>query len=203
MRQLIQNLHDLPMHDEANKEIRIFREDGHKIARRKASVNLNNSKCGVLVNLKNISALFNTNDDFHNNIDPMTDDDDATTVPKPQVPLSVYPQAYLRDYGHVKAKGTMTLLASEIQHVNDVFNGATAEVDDNSSEVGYEDIHSRVPVLTGISTQMYNKVQHRMAQRAGDLDMQHGKITAMLAGGQAATKPNQKTAEVMSTHSRP
>jgi hypothetical protein len=49
---------------------------------------------------------------------------------------------------------------------------------------------------------MYNKVQHRMAQRAGDLDVQHGKITAMLAGGQAATKPNQKTAEDLRRYCR-
>jgi hypothetical protein len=194
---LVDDLADLPLYDEYQKEIRIYDEHGRKIARRGASINVNSSACGLLVNLKTISSLFAGSEDL--NFDDDEDDDSESGEPrppqKPSVPLSLYPQAFLRDYGHIQAKGTINILNVAIDEINEGLRQNEMPDDDRSSDV-YEEARVNVdPVVTGVSSQMYNGVQHRASTNAGTLDVQQGRITATVAGAYATSRKNQKIAD--------
>lgn len=197
-RNLINNLSDLPLHDEHRKEVRIYDETGRKIARRGASINMNSSACGLLVNLKTISSLFTSPNDLDVD-DELDDESDSGHARPPQtasVPLYLYPQAYLRDYGHIQAKGTMSILNPIINEINGSCLPTNEFPDDDCSSDVYEEARFGVdPVVTGISSQMYNAVQHRASTNAGSLDVQQGRITATLAGSYVTSKKNTKIAE--------
>ena len=125
-------------------------------------------------------------------------DEDETPPPqKPdKVSLSVYPQAYLRDYGHIQAKGTLHIMHPVINRLN-----ASLAEDPQESDAGSDGLNdfadSETPGIMAISTQMYNASLHRAATQAGAQDVQQGKLTATLACGDPQTPKNKRTAEAL------
>lgn len=201
----IQNLEELPLVDEeTGKEIRIYREDGQKIARRFAIANTVAGACGVLVDLKTASALFeDPNETGELEEDDWMLDDEGEAEPKPKRirNVSVYPQAFLRDYGHVQAKCGLNVTKPAIKAINSRFQedpNIEDDEDDNNTNDGVEAVHLRPqPIVMAISAQMYNDILHRLTTHAGALDVQKGKLTAALAGSYASGTKHVKTAETL------
>ena len=75
-RRRIRDLPDLDLYDEHGHEIRIYQENGRKIARRGGAVDGSNT-CGLLVNLKTISSLFAGPDDIEDDDDDLDSHSDA------------------------------------------------------------------------------------------------------------------------------
>lgn len=183
------------MQGQDGKEIRIYRPDGRKIGRRGAKPIDIDRSCGIFVNLRTIGAVFQ--DPLELDMEDMDLDDDDDSPPPPKqdkVSLSVYPQAYLRDYGHIQAKGTLHIMHPVINTLN-----ASLVNDANHSEAGSDEpddlSDSQSPAVMAISTQMYNGSLHRAATQAGAQDVQRGKLTATLACGDPQTAKNKRTAE--------
>jgi hypothetical protein len=197
-RQRVDNLDELPLLDEHGYEKRIYDVNGRKIARRKASIAEWTLPCAILVNLRTVTALFQSDDDMAVDEDLASDDEEATCSKshETKISLSVYPQAFLRDYGHIQAKGPLQLIQPTIQKINSDFPPSD---DLGSDDVG--NIHGpHVPLVIGISTQMYGEWFHRAATQAGNMDVVRGRMSGALAAPSltANTTPkNRKTAEVL------
>jgi len=197
-RQHVDDLDDLPLLDEHGYEKRIYDTNGQKIARRQASIAEWTSPCAILVNLRTITTLFQSDDDMAVDEDLDSDDEEATCSKSREnkISLSVYPQAFLRDYGHIQAKGPLQLIQPMIQKINSNFPPSD---DLGSDDIG--NIHEpQVPLVTGISTQMYGEWFHRAATQAGNLDVIRGRMSGALAAPSATattTPTNRKTAEVL------
>jgi hypothetical protein len=194
-RHQVDHLDVLPLLDEHGYENRIYDVNGRKIARRKASIAECTLPCAILVNLRTVTALFQSDDDMSIDEDPPSDDEEPTSSKSHQnkISLSVYPQAFLHDYGHIQAKGPLQLMQPTSQKINSQFPP--------SDDLDSDDINiAHVPLVTGISTQMYNDWFHRAATQAGNLDVVRGRISAALAAplpnANTSTK-NRKTAEVL------
>ena len=199
-RNVIEDLSEIPLYDDTGKEIRIYSSDGRKIARRGAHLAPDTKSCGVLVNLRTITSVFQPDD---NNVDMEEetdeemdmDEEDRPARATNRVSLSVYPQAFLRDYGHIQAKGPLQLMQPIIETINASFEDDRQDADISSDGPGL--IHSTNTPVTGISTQMYNRMFHKAATQAGALDVQRGRLTGALSGGGATTTKGKKTAQLL------
>jgi hypothetical protein len=197
-REQVHDLGALPLLDEHGHENRIYDANGRKIARRSASIDEWTSPCAILVNLRTVTSLFQSDDDMSVDDDLPSDDEDD---PRPKhnrnkISLSVYPQAFLHDYGHIQAKGPLQLMQPTIQKINSEFPPS----DDFGSD-DFDNIQAfQLPLVSAISTQMYNEWFHRAATQAGNLDVVRGRISAALAAplpGANPTPKNRKTADVL------
>lgn len=136
--------------------------------------------CGLLVNLRTVTSLFELNDDMEID-DDLFGDDEGTTQPLKQnkVSLSIYPQAFLHDYGHIQAKGSLHLMQPTLQRINSDFRQLFEDIDDdlenNLPPIGHTSL------ITAISTQVYNEFMHRAATQAGALDIVRRRISSALA----------------------
>jgi hypothetical protein len=168
----------------------------------------------VLVDLKSVAALFEDLDEPGDLEDDWMLDDEGEVEPKPKriSNVSVYPQAFLRDYGHVQAKCGLNVTKPAIKAINRRFQEEPIPEDDEEEDDteawgrqqededgdSVEGMRSRPqPVVTATSAQMYNDILHRLATHAGALDVQKGKLTAALAGSYASGPKHVKTAETL------
>jgi hypothetical protein len=189
------------MHDEHNHEIRIYDINGRKVARRSASIANSTKPCGILVNLRTITSIFQSHDDMEIDNDLYEGEDNPSALNSNQnkVSLSVYPQAFLRDYGHIQAKGPMQLMQPTIQRINSNF---AESFDDDEDDIfdDYDRSHTSTPLITAISTQMYNEFMHRAATQAGALDVVRGRMSSALAAAPPSsrvTASNRRMADVL------
>ena len=111
------------------------------------------------------------------------------------MPLSLYPQAFLCDYGHVQAKGVIDVLKVAVNDLNSSLRKKDHTDGDSSDTLDEEAPINVDPAVVGVSSQMYNAVQHRVSTNAGNLDVQQGRISAALAGSHATTPKNKRSAQ--------
>ena len=191
-RKQIGDLQSLPLHDENGHENRIYDVNGRKIARRNALISDLTLPYGLLVNLRTVTSLFES-DDMDVDDDLYNDDEEIFQRYKHKenkVSLSVYPQAFLHDYGHIQAKGSLQLILPTIQRIN-------SDLIDNHDDSFDEPRNTSM--VTAISTQMYNEFMHRAATQAGALDVVRGRISGALSAPPVsrATPRNQRMADTL------
>lgn len=182
-RQVIDDLQSLPLHDELDQEMRIYDSNGRKIARQNASISNSTIPCGLLVNLRTVTSLFHSHDDMDIDEDLFDEDENnRQRLKRNKLSLSIYPQAFLHDYGNIQAKGSLELMQPIIQRLNSDFlqliNNTGNDEDDDDNE------HNPLPntsLITAISTQMYNEFMHQAATQAGALDVVRGRMSSALA----------------------
>ena len=68
--------------------------------------------------------------------------------PSNKVSLSVYPQPFLRDLGHIQAKGTLQLMQPAIQKINPDFAGSLDDDGDDLDDIPF----IPNPLVIGICT---------------------------------------------------
>jgi len=177
VRRLVQ-IDDLDLTSEDGREINIFDEDGYRIPRRTTLHRRSCSSSGLLLDLSNTHTLFQSLSER----EPVDDDDDDNSIfdfpNKPDVKMTVYPQAFLRRYGNVQANGPPLGFIPVINNLNRTLV-SNADADR--------------PAVRIVAFQGYNHVQHNLAERAGQIEVVQGRITAVLAGTRANT-PSAKRA---------
>jgi hypothetical protein len=97
-------LQDTPLLDDLGKERRIYDSEGVKIGQRDAVFDANEDNCGILLNLETVNELFLPAVPGLDLADAQHQDAVDLDVPH----ISIYPQAFLRSYGHIQAKSVMT-----------------------------------------------------------------------------------------------
>lgn len=192
-RRIIQDLSAFPREDDLQREVKIYDERGRKIARRCAILDSSADPCGILLKLRGIEAFFS---DGHQEDDACMDEDE----PRETV-VSAYPQAFLREYGHVQVSGVTSASRDVVNNINkavtllrSVRRGNRGnEGDGNESDDSVDSVddllsfHPRSGALSAISSQVYNEVQHRVRPTAALHEAQQGLVTACLSGAYSTT----------------
>ncbi|KAG0693691.1 hypothetical protein DFH29DRAFT_382941 [Suillus ampliporus] len=186
------DLPSLPPRDPAtNKEINIYDEDGRRVPRFIGVAAPGTKPCGLLVNLETIPQLFSSyvGHDEHLDIDADIIDLDDVHDTK----INVYPQAFLRKYGHVQAKSVLPHFRPFVNKVQSRITRARhapshdADDDDDDEDVVVADVPSHdsqpiAPAILASACQFYNEISHRVRPSAALHDVQQGRITSALAG---------------------
>ncbi len=167
------NLDELPLEDELGHEINVYDDRGYRVARRKPYFSRSIRPCGMLLDLTKARALF----DARVEID---DDDNLSSDGDDRPHLSVFPQAFTKTFGHIQSQAIP-------QGFKPLFRVMNSELAANADDEN--------PVIKGISVQVYNHVQHNLMDRAGELEIVHGRITSALGGTRAQTAKSKRTAE--------
>ncbi|KAG2365886.1 hypothetical protein BDR07DRAFT_1373987 [Suillus spraguei] len=189
------NLEDFPSRDpDTQKENNIYDKNGRRIPRFDGLCSPNVKPCGVLINLETITELFSAmiTEDDDMALDPdIVMDDDNFRIPR----VNVYPQAFLRKYGHVQCNTVLPHFAPFISKIRNAVSRDTASDDDLDY---FNDFPNGLmpPVLLASGCQFYNEISHRIRPSAALHDVQQGRITSALSGAYAATR-NAQTAHKM------
>lgn len=171
-----EDLWELDGLDEDQEEIPIYTAAGYRIPRRLATFEVNTLSHGVLVDLRNIGTVFQSND-----FDDLFDDEDDITPTQ----YFVYPQAGLVTAGHFQANSLFNSFQPLLNQLND----------DLRQELDVPDHHSP-PAIVGISCQGYNAVMHSTRGRSAQHhEAQRGLITSTLAGAWADSFKTKNRAE--------
>ncbi|KAF9518846.1 hypothetical protein BS47DRAFT_1358506, partial [Hydnum rufescens UP504] len=178
----IEDLEGLPLLDDSEKEIRIYNQEGNRVPRREPLFYGDEAPCGVLLNLATCEALFV--------LEPSMIDEGEE-----HVYVSVYPQAYLRHIGHMRANCVMRDFRAVIKRINNTITHPEGESDDSDDEIEAEYLSARPAALRGTSFQAYNEMVHRFTDRHGGMDIQQGSLTAAASGRYARDARDVRTAK--------
>ncbi len=110
-RHRIQNLEEHPLLDKDGVEVSIYNARGNRVPRRYARVRQDSEPFGVLVKLGEIGSLFD-NTSMDEDFD-MFDDDASRARQRRNAGVTIYPQSYFGDIGHVKANS----VTRSLEHV--------------------------------------------------------------------------------------
>jgi hypothetical protein len=174
-----------------NKEINVYDADGRRVPRFMAVTDRDATPCGLLVNLETIPDLFSS---FvqENGGDMQEDDTDDARI-------NVYPQAFLRKFGHVQANSILPHFRTFVSQVQrNVTRAPAVEQDSDEEENGAPLPTDRgadglpiPPVVIPSACQFYSELSHRVRPSAALHEVQQGRITCALAGAYA-TSPKDK-----------
>ncbi|KAH7920877.1 hypothetical protein BV22DRAFT_1179673 [Leucogyrophana mollusca] len=193
VRQVV-DLNDYPLHDpNTNLEMNVYDPEGRRVPRLRCRVAPNTLNCGILINLDTVHDLFA--DFAPEDPDMMLVDEDA--IRNPDAVVSVFPQAFLRKYGHVQAStvlpqftdtlnGIRTSIAAKPNNHDDDDDDDDDELPDPNQAL-LDPTSSTSRVLSPVASQFYNELSHRVRPTAALHDVQQGRITATLAGAYART----------------
>jgi hypothetical protein len=176
-RNLIDHLDTLPLLDDNHQEINIYNQDGYRIPRRVPLHNINHEPCGLLADLTRIRSLFRSPAESAYNPND-TDSDNDTDILHNPCTINVYPQAFLRQYGHFQANDVPL-------GFHPIINSINRSLPTNADDAN--------PVLHGIACQGYNHIQHCLTEQAGKLEVVHGRITTSLSGANATSQKTRRT----------
>jgi hypothetical protein len=175
-RQKIQpeDLHEVPLLDEHGHEIPIYTNTGYQIERCLPSHTDDNRPHGVLMDLRNLNKLFDSDEDTYDMVVDGRIDPDS-------VKYYVYPQAGLVTAGHFQANGLMNNFQKRLNNLNQrILEELTADDVDMDEEV------SDGVAITGIGCQGYNVVMHSTRGLGSQHhDAQKGYVTGTLSGAWA------------------
>lgn len=200
------NIDNYPLLDEEGQEIPIFDHNGQRIERRLPLIDDQEAQCGVLVKLKNIHALFNTDDQLfqHDQLyNPA-----SSSPPSHYVHINAYPIAFLGSAGNIQASGIPSCFLPHIAKINQSIRQdpnshiryTPSSNNDSDSDMDIDDPrHPQLiggqPILKPITSQFYNYIAHRTATRAGNHYSMKGTITAAIAGGFAQSNQHRAKAQ--------
>jgi hypothetical protein len=189
LRQLIPNLNEHPIADENDVDNVIYDADGNRVNRRFARVPRGAPTCGVLVRLSSIGTLFER--EGHDLRDEAALFDN---VPQPHrrrnAGVTIYPQCYFGNLGHVKANSVMRPLEEEIESCNEHIRTTWADYHNEDDE---DDEIPAVGAIQPVVEQMYNDSVHSMHTCAGRQETQRGLQTAALASSYEGLSDGNKT----------
>jgi hypothetical protein len=213
-------LEEYPLLDEHDQEIFIYNSQGIRIPRRAIMHDPSQPECGVLMNLRSAQGLFNPE------IPPSLHADDYQPGPHnidPYVRIEVYPLAFLKSAGNLKASGIphsfYPLLTDINKSVRKNHPARHSSLDPSLSPQHHtntdpqdddqfldNDSHddpnlaSIYQPIKPVSSQFYNYSTHRVASRSGRHDSQQAAITAAISGAYASTDKDKTTARKKQRH---
>lgn len=168
------NLQELPLEDESGHEINVYDDKGYRVARRQPNFSRSIRPCGLLLDLTKARVLFDARAEIDDDDDNLSCDEEDRPI------LSVFPQAFTKTFGHIQSRAVPQGFKSLLRAMN------------STLAVNADDAN---PVIKGVAVQGYNHVQHNLMDRAGELEIVHGRITSALGGTRAQTTKSKRTAE--------
>ncbi|KAG0697442.1 hypothetical protein DFH29DRAFT_1003759 [Suillus ampliporus] len=186
------DLLSLPLREPGTqKEINVYDEEGRRIPRFNGRSRANGPKCGILVNLETIPQLFSSYvaHDEHLDLDAdIVDFDDGQSAK-----INVYPQAFLRKYGHLQSDSILPHFKTFIKKVQaNITRGRRRpnrmnddDDDDDDGDAMADDGRPIPPAIIASGCQFYNEISHRIRPNSGLHDVQQGRITSALSGAYA------------------
>ncbi|KAG2335563.1 hypothetical protein BDR05DRAFT_1006676 [Suillus weaverae] len=187
------DLRSLPLREpETDKEINVYDEEGRRIPRFHGRSRVDGPKCGLLVDLETIPQLFSSYvpHDEHLDLDVDMLDFDEEHGAK----IKVYPQAFLRKFGHLQSDSILPHFKTFIKKVQaNITRGRRRpnrmddgdDNDDVDDDVGVINGNLIPPAIIATGCQFYNEVSHRVRPNAGLHEVQQGRITSALSGAYA------------------
>jgi hypothetical protein len=175
-----EDLEEMEVADEADKEIPLYTEKGFLVPRRLPMYSRRVPPHGILMDLRVVKDLFET---------PFEQQD---RHPDPDSPVDVYtyPQAGMKIAGHFQATGVMKDFNRFLQDINHDLK--IIDIDEDAME------HvpaQRQKIVQAISSQGYNAVMHSTrGDSAQHHDAQLGMVTGALAGSWAKQRSTELTA---------
>ncbi|KAI6139653.1 hypothetical protein BKA82DRAFT_34057 [Pisolithus tinctorius] len=171
------NLDELPLLDEHGFEINVYNEDGFWVPRRSPAAY---QACGALLDLKQVHELFQGNEDAYGHVNN-------------ESPCTVYPPAFTRDLGNVKAAGLMPAFTHRLEHVDHAIQDpdADADLDIGDGDDAMPDPHMS-PAIIRISSQIYNSLSHHVRTEAKFHVVQRGMVTSAFSGTGTKTRPARR-----------
>lgn len=164
---LLKDLATYPVFDDSGHENRIYSENGDRISRVTALCDEEAQTAGILVRLDSVRDLFHN--DSNSGGDGQGDG--------PSTSVTVYPQSFFGNLGHVKANASISVFQRIIERVNrDILDLGPVDLQHPLNS------YSILPI-TSISSQFYNQLSHRLATRSGTQQVQSGYQTAASAAG--------------------
>jgi hypothetical protein len=161
----IESLEDYPCFNPDGQENRIYNEHGRRIPRVEYYMDPNDERnAGVLIDLGEITSLFSSSNHRL-----------AGDRSSPSCQVTLYPQSFVSQMGHVKASGV-------IQPFQEVINWLNSEIEELWEE-NEDDLGNNLPAVSPVSCQFYNELSHRLAPRSGNQEVQKGDQTAAMASG--------------------
>lgn len=179
-----------PIFDPNGFENRMYSEAGEFIPRTQLVSRYETPpSAGVLLRLNSVTSLFEGPPQYRESSisdDPTSEDDDSFTI-RPTRGVTVYPQAFLPNLGHVKANRLMHVVEDFVDNLNCEIDAENEVEDGYDSEEFIEDLLDSRPryqpvALTGIANQFYNEYMHRVTKTATEQHLQKGLMSAALVG---------------------
>lgn len=188
LRDVIENLAELPLLESTGQEKRIYDADGAKISRRRAEPTPPGEDqmwAGLLMNVKTIDSLFLRKEVTTRGNDSDDSEDELAAVEKActDPELGIYPQAFTNQWGHFQANCLMHHFDAPIKVINNLYI---------CNDIGQR---GNTILITPDSCQGYNELSHRTAPRAGGQDVQKGLITAAIMRGAGLTAAEKTKTE--------
>ncbi|KAI6142088.1 hypothetical protein BKA82DRAFT_28440 [Pisolithus tinctorius] len=139
------DLEELLLLDEHGFEINVYNEHGFSVPRRSPAIY---QACGALLDLKQVHELFQGNEDAYGHVNN-------------ESPYMVYPLAFTRDLGNIKAAGLMPAFSQRLKHINHTIQDPNGDADLNigNGDNGMPDAHMS-PAIIRMSSQIYNSLSH-------------------------------------------
>ncbi|KAG2742153.1 hypothetical protein P692DRAFT_201809895 [Suillus brevipes Sb2] len=187
------DLHSLPLHEPGTqREVNVYDEEGRRIPRFIGRTRTNGPKCGLLINLETIPQLFSSHvaHDEHLDLDADILDDDDMVTPT----INVYPQAFLRKYGHLQSGSILPHFKTFVKKVQakitrrqrrNALNEGDDDQDDQDGDNDIVDPNVLPPAIIASGCQFYNEISHRVRPNAGLHEVQQGRVTSALSGAYA------------------
>ncbi|KAH8980171.1 hypothetical protein EDB86DRAFT_3088142 [Lactarius hatsudake] len=167
------NLQRLPMMTEEGTEIAIYDESGRKIPRRRATRQIEDPACGVLMDLVNVHNLFHPSREY-----PLSEDDRMEEYDelRPETGrVDVYPLGFLRTVGNVQAEGIPPCFYKGIKEIS-----SKVRADPNGGNEG----------------QQQQQLEQHEQQRNDDEDPTHAGAFATTAKDRATARGKQEQCRV-------
>jgi hypothetical protein len=207
--------YDPDMHDEVDLdalelvdqstglEIPIYNSAGFRVPHRAGVASQISHRHGLLMDLHKIGQLFERSE--HADLD--LDDGDNVSPP---TSYDIFPQAFLKSYGHFQASGLVHGFHKIITDVNRSV-GQPVQITDNDGDdyvADSQDEDTAIAEATrfraavaAVASQGYNELVHRTRGHGGHQhDAQLGLVTAALAGSYARTTTAIAKRERLRTH---
>ena len=195
------DLDEHPLLDANGQEVPLFDPTGTRIPRRIPLIDHDEPQCGVLMDLRNIHALFNSETQLNGAAE---ESDELIGEDSEFVQVDAYPLAFLRTAGNFQASSIPQCFYPALARINQSIRRdpnqppSDSEDSDNdrmSVDQDEDSIHvGGAPVVKPVACQFYNYIAHRTATRAGRHYSQQGTVTAALAGAFAGTNKDKKRA---------
>lgn len=142
---------------------------------------------GMLFDLRTIHELFQRTELYDD------DDGEEEEEDQPFTPHFLYPMAGLKTKGHFQAKGLITPFVMKLRELNTLLKTQFREGDEE--DIAAELLTGYGPLVTGIASQGYNMISHRVRTQGRHHDVQLGQITAAFCGTHTAPGANWNKAE--------
>ncbi|TCD61900.1 hypothetical protein EIP91_007782 [Steccherinum ochraceum] len=181
IRELVVDVNALPEKDGQGQHVEVYDEDGYWVQRFVAETMVEDQQRGVLIDLQNVSRLYNLTQwtEFDDQDRPINPDDY-------KVKYYGYPLAFTKRYGHVQATNGFASFLPMVKELE-------KHIMDDEDEDVQQYLSQKGRVLRVVSSQCYNAYTHRVRESKSSHQIQRGIPTATVGGTYGRGRRKEQT----------